>query len=212
LSATPPSVSLESLTLNDEADAMPSERISHVIVVLRDRRVILDRDLAALYGVTTARLNEAVKRNARRFPLDFMFRVTDDDHIALMSQIATSKKGRGGHRKTPFAFTEHGAIQAANVLNSERAIEMGVHVVRAFVRLRELLVSNKDLSHELAELERKYKHHDKAITAMLSAIRQLMNPPPKGRRGIRFTADPDQKETGRMNSSISARKSRKSPK
>ena len=123
--------------MNAEADAMPSERISHAIVVLRARRVILDRDRAALYGVTTTRLNEAVKRNARRFPEDFMFRVSENEQAALMSQIATSKKGRGGHRKTPFAFTEFGAIQAANVLNSERAVSMGVHVVRAFVRLRE---------------------------------------------------------------------------
>jgi hypothetical protein len=141
-----------------------------------------------------------------------MFRVTDDEHASLMSQIATSKKGRGGHRKTPFAFTEHGAIQAANVLNSERAVEMGVHVVRAFVRLRELLVSNKDLARQLDELERKYKHHDKAITAMLSAIRQLMNPPIRSSRGIGFTADLEVNGTGSKDSSILAQKPRKSPK
>ena len=177
------------MILDAECEATSSEQIANVIVVLRDRRVILDRDLAALYGVTTSRLNEAVKRNTRRFPEDFMFRVTDGEHAALMSQIATSKKGRGGHRKRPFAFSEHGAIQAANVLNSERAVEMGVHVVRAFVRLRELLSSNKQLAHQVDELERKYKHHDKAIVAMLSAIRQLMNPPSMSRRGIGFTAD-----------------------
>ena len=197
--------------MSNEPDAVPAERISHAIVVLRGRRVILDRDLAGLYGVTTARLNEAVKRNTRRFPQDFMFRLTDDEHTALMSQIATSKKGRGGHRKTPFAFTEHGAIQAANVLNSERAIEMGVHVVRAFVHLRELLVSHKDFAHQLDVLERKYKHHDKAIAAMLSAIRQLMNPPIARPRGIGFTADLDDRQMGSKASPVPGRKSRKSP-
>ena len=112
------------------------ERIASAILDLRGQRVILDRDLAALYGVTTARLNEAVKRNAARFPEDFTFRLTHNEHATLMSQIATSKIGRGGTRKPPRAFTEHGAIQAANVLNSPRAVEMGVHVVRVFARLR----------------------------------------------------------------------------
>jgi hypothetical protein len=167
------------------------EHISRAILVLRGHRVILDRDLAALYGVTTARLNEAVKRNLRRFPEDFMFRLSAAEQSALMSQNATSKPGRGGHRKLPRAFTEHGAIQAANVLNSSRAVDMGVHVVRAFVHLRELLATNKALAQKLDELERKYKHHDKAIAAMLSAIRQLMHSPPSKQRGIGFTADLD---------------------
>ena len=109
--------------------------------------------------------------------------------VSLISQIATSKPGRGGRRKLPWAFTEHGAIQAANVLNSPRAIAMGVYVVRAFVRLRELLASNSALARKLDELERKYKHHDEAITAILSAIRELTNPPAQKRRGIGFTAD-----------------------
>jgi len=107
----------------------------------------------------------------------------------LISQIATSKLGRGGRRKLPWAFTEHGAIQAANVLNFPRAIAMGVYVVRAFVRLRELLASNTALARKLDELERRYKHHDDAITAILSAIRELTNPPPPKRRPIGFTAD-----------------------
>jgi hypothetical protein len=157
--------------------------------VLRGQRVILDADLAAIYGVTTGRLNEAVKRNAERFPEDFMFRLSAAEHAALISQIATSKPGRGGRRKLPWAFTEHGAIQAANVLNSPRAIAMGVYVVRAFVKLREMLASNAALARKLDELERKYKHHDEAIAAILSAIRELMNPPPSKRRPIGFTAD-----------------------
>jgi hypothetical protein len=145
--------------------------------------------IAAIHGVNTGRLNEAVKRNADRLPEDFMFRLSAAEQAALISQIATSKPGRGGRRKLPWAFTEHGAIQAANVLNSPRAIAMGVYVVRAFVRLRELLASNTALTRKLDELERKYKHHDEAIAAILSAIRELMHPPAPKRRGIGFTAD-----------------------
>ncbi len=175
----------------------PVTSISRAILVLRRQRVILDADLAALYGVTTKRLNEQVKRNIERFPEDFMFRLTAEEAAVLRSQLATSKTppkdGRGGARYQPFAFTEHGAIQAANVLNSQRAIEMGVHVVRAFVRLRELLASNQELARRLgqleARLEKKLVAHDEAIAAILSAIRELMNPPAPKRRGIGFTAD-----------------------
>jgi len=171
--------------------------IEHGIVVLRRQRVILDRDLAALYGVTTKRLNEQVRRNAARFPEDFMFRLSAEEAAALRSQFATSKTstrdGRGGTRYRPFAFTEHGAIQAANVLNSSRAVEMGVHVVRAFVRLRELLGSNQELARRLDQLEagieKKLASHDEAIAAILSAIRELMKSPVPKRRGIGFTAD-----------------------
>ena len=109
------------------------------ILVLRDHKVILDTDLAELYGVSVKRLNEQVKRNEERFPADFMFQLTPTEHEALRSQFATSKQGRGGRRYPPYAFTEHGAIMAATVLNSERAVEMSVFVVRAFVRLRESL-------------------------------------------------------------------------
>jgi hypothetical protein len=167
----------------------PAADIVRFITVLRGKRAILDADLAAIYGVTTGRLNEAVKRNAERFPEDFMFRLSVAEHAALISQIATSKPGRGGRRKLPWAFTEHGAIQAANIVNSPRAITMGVYVVRAFVRLRELLASNTVLARKLDELERKYKHHDEAIVAVLAAIRELANPPAAKRRGIGFTAN-----------------------
>ena len=180
------------VSVKSEYDAASSAEISRTIVVLRSQRVILDRDLAALYGVSTKRLNEAVKRNARRFPADFVFRLTRAEvEILNRSQIATTSSKHRNPRFPPFAFTEHGAIQAANVLNSSRAIEMGVHVVRAFVRLRELLASNKALAQKLDELERKYRHHDKAIAAMLAAIRELMNPSPIKRRGIGFTAKVD---------------------
>ena len=122
-----------------------------------------------------------------------MFRLTAAEHAVLISQIAISTPSRGGHRKLPWAFTEHGAIQAANVLNSPRAVGMGVYVVRAFVKLRELLASNKELARRLdaleARIEKKLATHDQAIAAILSAIRELMNPPVPKRRPIGFTAD-----------------------
>ena len=167
------------------------EQITRSIVVLRGHRIILDRDLAAIYGVTTGRLNEAAKRNLRRFPDDFMFQLSAAEVEDLRSQFAISSWG--GRRYLPYAFTEHGAIQAANVLNSSRAVEMSVYVVRAFVQLRELLASNKELARRFDELEarieKKLVGHDQAIAAMLSAIRGLMNPPVPRRRGIGFTAD-----------------------
>ena len=169
---------------------VPVEDITGSILILRGQRVILDRELAAIYGVTTKRLNEQVKRNSDRFPEDFMFQLTTEEAERSRSQIATLKIKRGQNIKyRPYVFSEHGAIQAANVLNSPRAIAMGVFVVRAFVRLRQLLASNSALSRKLDELERKYKHHDAAITAILSAIRELTNPPPPKRRSIGFTAD-----------------------
>jgi KaiC/GvpD/RAD55 family RecA-like ATPase len=167
-----------------------AEDITPVILVLRRQRVILDRDLAAIYGVTTKRLNEQVKRNAERFPEDFMFQLTPEEAELSRSQFATLKPGRGQNIKyRPYAFTEHGAIQAANVLSSPRAIEMGVFVVRAFVKLREMLASNKELAQKVDELERKLQTHDRAIVDILKAIRELMNPPTPARRPIGFTAD-----------------------
>jgi hypothetical protein len=167
------------------------EQIARNILVLRRQRVIVDRDLGEIYGVSTARLNEAVKRNAERFPTDFIFRVTTRELVHLRSQIATPSWG--GRRYRPFVFTEHGAIQAANVLNSPRAVAMGVHVVRAFVQLRELLASNKELARRFAQLksrlDKKLTDHDATIDAILSAIRQLMNPAAPRRRPIGFTAN-----------------------
>jgi len=171
--------------------------ITRAILVLRDHRVLLDAELAALYGVTTKRFNEQVRRNRERFPADFMFQLSAQETEALRSQIATSNapsQGRGGRRYLPYAFTEHGAIMAATILNSPRAVEMSVYVVRAFVKLRELLASNKALAKKLDELERKLKNHDEAIAAILSAIRQLMHAPAPKRRPIGFTADLDAKK------------------
>ncbi len=173
---------------------VPVEHITQSILVLRGQKVLLDAELAALYGVGTKRFNEQVRRNRERFPADFMFQLTAEEHAALRSQIATLKPGRGQHRKyLPNAFTEHGAIMAATVLNSPRAVEMSVYVVRAFVKLRELLGSNKELARRLNELEarieKKLVTHDREIAVMLAAIRELMHPPVPKRRPIGFTAD-----------------------
>jgi phage regulator Rha-like protein len=161
--------------------------------------VLLDVELARIYGVETRVLNQAVRRNAHRFPEDFRFQLTTAEVAVSRSQIVILKPGRGQNIKfLPYAFTEHGAIMAAAVLNSHRAIEMSVYVVRAFVQLREVLSSNKELAKRLdqleAGLEKKLASHDEAIAAMLSAIRQLMNPPARKRRGIGFTADLESEE------------------
>jgi hypothetical protein len=165
---------------------IPAERVDQLIFVVRGQRVILDSDLARLYGVTTARLNEQVKRNLDRFPLDFMFQLTKGEWEALISQIATSKSGRGGRRKLPSAFTEHGAVMAANVLNSPVAVRASIAVVRAFVRLRQLLVSHEELARKLDGLEKKFEKHDAQFRVVFDAIRQLMAPPPATRRKIGF--------------------------
>jgi hypothetical protein len=169
---------------------VPVRDITRTILILRGQRVILDAELAGLYGVTTKRRNEQVKRNAARFPDDFMFRLTRTETETLnRSRFATGSQKHRDPRFPPFAFTERGAIMAATILNSPRAVEMSLYVVRAFVRLRELLVSNTVLARKLNELEGKLKNHDEAITAILSAIHELMNPPPPKRRPIGFTAD-----------------------
>jgi hypothetical protein len=156
------------------------------ILVLRQQKVILDSDLAELYGVPVKRLNEQVKRNRDRFPEDFMFRLTPEESESLRSHFATSKAGRGGRRYAPNAFTEHGAIMAATVLNSERAVEMSVFVVRAFVRLRETLANNLQLAGKIDELEQRLDIHDASIHELLEAIRELMVPPPPTGRSIGF--------------------------
>jgi len=172
---------------SERVRVLPTERIAQSIVVLRGQRVLLDADLAELYGVATKRFNEQVRRNLERFPPDFMFQLTDDEASALRSQIATSNdphSGRGGRRYLPYAFTEHGAIMAATILNSARAVEVSVYVVRAFVKVRELLTSTKELSAKLELLERKLETHDQAIVGILRQIRQLMNPPKRGANGV----------------------------
>jgi len=151
---------------------------------------MLDADLARLYGVQTRRLNEQVRRNLQRFSQEFLFQTTNQELMVLMSQIATSKPGRGGMRKAPFVFTEHGAIMAAMVLNSPRAVEMSVFVVRAFVQLRKTAHGGRELDKRLDDLERRVGTHDHAIREILAAIRQLTAlPDPPKRRRIGFVHD-----------------------
>jgi hypothetical protein len=178
---------------NRQAVLIPVEHIAQSILILRGQRVLLDSELAVVYGVTTKRFNEQVKRNLVRFPADFMFQISTDEATALRSQFATLKTGRGAHRKyLPYAFTEHGAIMAATILNSSRAVEMSVHVVRAFVQLRDLLASNRELADKFSELERKVSSHDQAIVGILKAIRELMHTPVPKKRPIGFTANLDE--------------------
>jgi hypothetical protein len=161
-------------------------RVESLILDVRGEKVILDSDLAVVYGVTTSRLNEQVKRNIDRFPEDFMFQLTSKEFINLISQIATSRVRHGGRRKLPCVFTEHGAIMAANVLNSSRAVRMGVFVVRAFVQLRKTYRANRELTRKLQELERRVEHHDVNLHALFEAIKRLMVPPEKPKRQIGF--------------------------
>ena len=171
-------------------DIIPNERIEDQIHTVRGKRVMLDADLARLYGVTTKRLNEQVRRNADRFPEDFAFKLENHDVASLRSQIATSNelsRGHGGRRYQPWVFTEHGAIMAASVLNTPRAVEVSVFVVRAFVKLRELSMAHKEIRQKLDELEHKVAGHDQAIAGLINAIRELMTPPaPKKKRPIGF--------------------------
>ena len=163
----------------------PLGRIEHLIQWIRGHRVILDADLARLYGVATKALNQAVKRNRKRFPPDFMFRLTEEEKNEVVTACDHLSRLRFSP-VLPCAFTEHGAIMLANVLNSERAVKASVQVVRAFVRLREVLASNRELVHKLAELERRTASHDEQIQAIFEAIRQLLNPPEPPRKKIGF--------------------------
>jgi len=162
-------------------------RIESLIRAFRGLRVMLDSDLAKIYGVSTMRLNEQFKRNINRFPPDFAFQLTSEEFSDLISQIAISKKGPGGRRKLPWVFTEHGAIMLASVLNSPIAVEASVRVVRAFVGMREQMAAHKELAQKLSELEGRVSGHDESIQNLFEAIRQLVEPPlPEDRKQIGF--------------------------
>jgi hypothetical protein len=171
--------------MSEGKSLIPAERIERMILLIRGLKVMLDSDLAELYGVTTKRLNEQVRRNLSRFPADFVFQLTESESDLLRSQIATSKIGRGGRRYLPYVFTEQGVAMLSSVLNSERAIKVNIEIMRAFVRFRQILSSNKELSRRLDELEKKY---DAQFKMVFDAIRQLMAPPepepPKKRIGF----------------------------
>ena len=165
-------------------ELMPVDPIAQRILLIRGHRVMLDSDLAELYEVTTKRLNEQVRRNIKRFHPDFMFQLTPEEFTSLRSQNATLKIGRGQHRKyLPYAFTEQGVAMHSGVLNSGRAIDVNVAIMRAFVKLREFALTHKELSRKLNDLERKY---DSQFKVVFDAIRQLMTPPEPKRRKIGF--------------------------
>lgn len=157
--------------------------VERTIVLLRGERVMLDADLAALYGVETKMLTRAVRRNRARFPPDFMFQLTAEEDASLRIQFGSSKPGRGGRRYLPFAFTEQGVAMLSSVLRSPRAVLVNVEIVRAFVRLRRLLATNADLARRLATLEKRY---DSKFRLVFDAIRELMAPPKKKKRPIGF--------------------------
>src|SRR5262249_179988 len=154
-----------------------SKRVDSRILILRGQKVILDADLAELYGVQVRHLNQQVKRNAKRFPLAFRFQLSRQEIKILRSQNVISRKRHGGTRYRPYVFTEHGAIMAATVLNSERAIEMSVFVVLAFVRMRRAIAANRQILAKLAEIEQRLENHDSDIQNLMEAIRELMTPP-----------------------------------
>jgi len=172
--------------MDKDVALVPAERIERSILLIRGHKVMLDSDLAELFGVTTKRLNEQVRRNLSRFPEDFMFQLTESETDLLRSQFATSKKGRGGRRYQPYAFTEQGVAMLSSVLNSERAIKVNIEIMRAFVRLRRMLASHADLARKLEALEKKY---DAQFKVVFEAIRELMKPPETKRRPIGFVVE-----------------------
>jgi hypothetical protein len=166
-------------------EIIPIARIAQAIFVIRGQRVMLSQDLAALYGVAVKALNQAVKRHATRFPADFVFQLTSEEFDNLKSQFVTSSWG-GLRRALPYAFTEQGVAMLSSVLNSAGAVKVNIAIMRAFVKLRETLETNRELARKFAELEKRVGKHDEKIDAILEAIRQLMAPPQKPRREIGF--------------------------
>jgi phage regulator Rha-like protein len=163
---------------------VPTERIERAILLLRGQKVILDTDLAALYGVEAKDLNQAVKRNLERFPEDFMFQLNTDEATSLRSQTVTLKTGRGQHRKyLPYAFTEQGVAMLSSVLRNQRAVQVNIEIMRGFVHLRKMLASNAQLAGKLEALEKTY---DAQFKVVFEAIRQLMAPPDRPRKKIGF--------------------------
>jgi len=171
------------------------DNVESAIYLIRGQRVMLDSDLAAIYGVTTRRLNEQLRRNRSRFPDDFAFQLTAEEFKNMKSQIATSSlrsqfvtsRSHGGKRKLPWVFTEHGALMLASVLNSQIAVQASVRVVRAFVRLREMVVANVQLAAKLEQIERRLDSHDEAIVELFAALKRLLeSPQPSRRREIGF--------------------------
>lgn len=164
---------------------IPAANIEKKIILIRGQKVMLDSDLAALYGVETGALNRQVKRNTERFPDDFMFELTPQEVTGLICQFGISRKGRGGRRKPVHAFTEQGVAMLSSVLRSSRAVKVNIEIMRAFVRIRQWLASNVELARKLAEIEKKY---DSQFKIVFDAIRELMRPPDPPRKQIGFNA------------------------
>ena len=158
--------------------------IEKKIFIIRGQKVMLDRDLATLYEIPTKSLKQQVNRNKRRFPMDFMFELTwkESNALASRSQFATLKKGQNVKYR-PYVFTEQGVAMLSSVLNSERAIEVNIQIMRVFVRLKEMIISHKDLARKINDLERQFKEHDEKFILVFEAIRQLMEPPPEKKKG-----------------------------
>jgi len=171
------------------SDLIPVERIERSILLIRGHKVMLDADLAALYAVETRVLLQAVKRNAQRFPDDFMFQLTREEFRLLRSQSVTSSSGWGGRRYPPYAFSEQGVAMLSSVLRSERAIQVNIEIMRAFVRLRRMLASREDLARRLDAIERKY---DAQFKAVFDVIRHLMSPPEPKRRRLGFRTEDEE--------------------
>ena len=177
---------------------VPVESIVTKIVFIRGEKVLIDRDLAELYDVETKQLKRAVRRHISRFPEDFMFQLTKEEYRSLRSQFGTLK--RGAHSKyPPMAFTEQGVAMLSSVLNSNRAIEVNIAIMRAFVKLREALATHEEPARKLADLEQRIEGHDEQIQAIFEAIRQLMTPPDKKVKKIGFTAKEKQRKYGKLN-------------
>ena len=176
-------------------ELVPYEIIENKIYIIRGQKVMIDHDLAILYGVPTKVFNQAVRRNIRRFPDDFMFQLTPEESLALRSHFVTSNmrrqfgaSKRGGRRYLPYAFSEHGILMLSSVLNSDRAVQVNIRIMRIFVKIREMLSAHKDLARKLGQLEQKVSGHDVDIRQIFDAIRQLMEPPKEKRRKIGFEA------------------------
>jgi phage regulator Rha-like protein len=167
------------------AERKTIERVEGAIHLIRGQRVMLDSDLAQIYAVSTKQLNQQLRRNRDRFPEDFAFQLTANEFVSLRSQVVTSNR-RGGRRYLPWVFTEHGSLMLASVLNSEVAIQASVRVVRAFVRLREMVAANAQLASKLKDLERRLDSHDETIVDLFAALKRLLEPEAKSKREIGF--------------------------
>jgi len=171
---------------SSKSEIVPIEVIISKIIFVRGEKVLLDRDLAELYGVETKVLKQAVRRNIKRFPDDFMFELTKEEFENWRSQFVTSNSDKMGLRYRPMVFTEQGVAMLSSVLRSNRAIEVNIAIMRAFVQLRKMISSHKELAHKLSELEQRLEGHDEQIQVVFEAIRQLMAPPKKPRKKIGF--------------------------